>query len=320
MDDVPSKSHQENTRDSVAGSVTPADLSIKSRNLHFGGSPIENRWWVGGDPYATAFFNALSATFPVAESFFITTIKQFREGAPEKLRHEIRAFIQQEMVHGREHLIFNRHLERSNYDLTLLDESVKGVMARIQAMDPIYHLVGTMCMEHLTATIAAEIISNPDLLKDADEEQKNLWLWHGSEEIEHKGVAYDTWLHVTRDWSRLKRWTVKSAFMARISIGFTKNRSKGILELLRQDGITGPRAWFGLARYALSSPAPFRRTLGPWFQFFLPGFHPWNIDDRELIQLAESEYEAAIMDQSEGEPTVTELAEKLKKIKLPKVA
>ena len=85
--------------------------------------------------------------------------------------------------------------------------------------------------------------------------------------------------------------------MAKISLGFTVNRIRGIIDLLRQDGISGFRAWTGLAHYALVGPAPFRRTLRPWLQFFKPGFHPWDIDDRDLIRLAESEYEAAIMDE-----------------------
>ena len=155
----------------------------------------------------------------------------------------------------------------------------------------------------------------------ADEEQRNLWLWHASEEVEHKGVAYDTWLHATRDWSRAKRWWFKSKFMAKISLGFSLNRMRGNMELLRQDGITGLKAWYGFLKYVFVTPAPVGRTILPWMKFFLPGFHPWNEDDRDLIQLAESEYEAAIMDEKpDYEPTVTELADKLKKIKLPKVA
>ena len=88
--------------------------------------------------------------------------------------------------------------------------------------------------------------------------------------------------------------------MAKIALGFTKNRAKGVLDLLRQDGISGPRAWFGLVHYAFVGNAPFRRTFWPLLQFFKPGFHPWDIDDRPLIKLAESEYEAAIMVEVEG--------------------
>ena len=36
--------------------------------------------------------------------------------------------------------------------------------------------------------------------------------------------------------------------------------------------------WFAWIR-----PGMLRRILGAWIAFFLPGFHPWNEDDRKLI-------------------------------------
>ena len=277
-------------------SATPVDLQIQCRNRHFASMAIERRRWVGGDPYASAFFNCLSAIFPKGEGFFIESLKKFRDRTPPKLQGEIRSFIQQEATHSREHHFFNQHLASCDFDISRLEQSIADVVNRIRAMPEISHLLGTMCIEHITAILAAEIISNPRHLEHADEQQRKLWLWHSSEEIEHKGVAYDTWLHMTRDWNPLKRWFVRSAFMAKISLGFTINRAKGVIDLLRQDGISGVRAWIGLAHYALVGPAPLRRTIWPLLQFFKPGFHPWDIDDRHLIQLAESEYEAAIMD------------------------
>ena len=320
MDKAPSPPDSAVSAASVAGSATPDDLNIQSRNRHFASAPMENRYWAGGDPYGTAFFNALSVTFPKGETFFIEVLKQYRKDAPEKLAQEIGAFIRQEAVHSREHAFFNRHVEAAGYDISRLEATLAGVLDGIREMPPIYHLAATMCLEHMTAILAAEFIKNPSYFAEADEDQRNMWLWHASEEIEHKGVAYDTWLHETRDWSRWKRWTVKSVFMARISVGFAKNRAKGMLDLLWQDGISGPRALAGLARYALLSPGPFRRTIGTWFQFFLPGFHPWNIDDRDLVQLAESEYEAAVMDQHVSEETVSDMPEPKRAGKLPKVA
>lgn len=320
MDKVPSNHDLDPHQSLIAGSSTPCDLQIQSRNRHFASAPMENRHWIAGNPYGTAFFNALSVTFPRGETFFIEVLKKYRHEAPEKLGREIGAFIRQEAVHSREHAFFNRHVETTGYDISRLEDTLAGVIDGIRELPPIYHLVATMCLEHMTAIMAAEFIANPAYFENADTEQRNMWLWHASEEIEHKGVAYDTWLHVTKDWSRGRRWALKTAFMIRISIGFAKNRSKGILDLLRQDSITGPRAWFGLAHYALIAPGPFRRTLGTWFQFFKPGFHPWNIDDRDLVQLAESEYEAAVMDQSGDDETVADLKDRRKPGRLPKVA
>lgn len=307
----------------IKGSFTPADLQIQSRNRHFSSAAIERRRWAGGDPYATAFFNALSVTFPKGETLFMKVLQQYRGEVPEKLGREISGFVQQEAVHSREHLFFNKQLEQSDFDLSRLERTLDEVLDNIGTMPRIKQLVATTCLEHLTAIMAAEFIANPAHFKDADAEQRKMWLWHASEEVEHKGVAYDTWLYATRDWGRAKRWVVKSLFMLRISLGFAKNRTKAVLDLLRQDGVSGPRAWFGFARYALISPAPFRQTLRPWAQFFLPGFHPWNRDDRHLIQLAESEYEAAIMDKPEvpeiSGPTLT-IDDRRKDNGLPKVA
>ncbi len=38
-----------------------------------------------------------------------------------------------------------------------------------------------------------------------------------------------------------------------------------------------------------------RKVAGVWAAYFLPGFHPWKHDDRALIALAESDYEAAVL-------------------------
>ena len=112
---------------------------------------------------------------------------------------------------------------------------------------------------------------------------------------------------------RLKRSSIRVSPMTlgcmRLKIGAGQNV-----------GIPSPRAWLGFAHYALISPAPFRRTFRAWVQFFLPGFHPWNKDDRHLIQLAESEYEAAIMDSPEEQEEIAPLGEHPKRKRLPKVA
>lgn len=76
---------------------------------------------------------------------------------------------------------------------------------------------------------------------------------------------------------------------------FFAGRYKGMLELLRQDGITGARAHFGILWYALGQRGMARKIFGAWLAFFLPGFHPWKHDDRALIALAESDYAAAVL-------------------------
>jgi len=140
-----------------------------------------------------------------------------------------------------------------------------------------------MALEHFTAILAHELLANPRHLEGAEAETADLWRWHAVEEIEHKGVAYDTWLWATRDWPRFKRWKVKTKIMMYVTRNFLVDRTAGSLELMRQDGVTGLKAWWMLLTYLWVRPAMFRKIAGAWLSFFLPGFHPWNVDDRHLL-------------------------------------
>ena len=270
--------------------MTPADLTITPRDRRFGRTRKAPRHWLNGDPIATAFFNALSITFPRGEAFFIDSVRAFRDGTPERLGQEIAAFIRQEVIHSREHLAFNRQVSDQGYDVAPLDADVTMVLDLANSRPPIVRLAATMALEHFTAILAHELLRNPRYLDGADPELAALWRWHAIEEIEHKGVAHDTWVHATRDWPRRKRWWVQSLLMAIVTRHFLHHRARGMMELLRQDGITGVRAWGGLLRYALVRPGLLRRVVIPWLGYFRPGFHPWQVDDRALIALADSPY------------------------------
>jgi len=68
-----------------------------------------------------------------------------------------------------------------------------------------------------------------------------------------------------------------------VTRNFVVDRSAGAVELLRQDGIVGPRAWAMLLWYQWVRPGMFRKIAGAWVKYFAPGFHPWDEDDRRLI-------------------------------------
>ena len=262
---------------------TPADLSITPRDRRFGRESATPRLWHGGRVEATAIYNALSTTFPAGEAFFVESVRKFRQGTSPKLAEEIRAFTTQEAIHSREHDAFNKRAERSGYDLSKLEERVEKRLAITRGKPPIVSLAATMALEHFTAILAHQLLADPRHLAGGEEATADLWRWHACEEIEHKGVAYDTWLHATRDWSRGKRWKVKAKVMLYVTRNFLVDRTAGALELMRQDGVTGLDAWSRLLWYLWLRPGMFRKIAGAWLKFFMPGFHPWNEDDRALL-------------------------------------
>lgn len=276
-------------------SATPDDLAITVRDRRFARDLKPRRWWMNGDPVATAWFNALSATFPRGEAFFIESVKAFRDGTPPKLEAEIRAFVKQEINHTREHIVFNRLAEDSGYDVGFIDRRVKEMLEMLDGRPRFLDLASTMALEHFTAMLGHELLKDPVHLDGSDGDLGELWKWHAIEEIEHKGVAYDTWLHATRDWSRFKRWRVKSIMMLLVTKNFIRHRAEDTLELLRQDGLTGAKWKWRLFKYLVISPGFLRRIFPAWCAYFLPGFHPWNQDDRALIGKSDSEFSDAMM-------------------------
>lgn len=279
----------------MAKAKAPADLVITPRDRRFGRDAKQARWWMRGDPIGTAFHNALSVTFPKGEAFFIESVKAFREGVPPRLEAEIRAFTMQEVMHSREHVAFNKRVIDAGYDISELERVVEESLEISRGRPQIVNLAITMALEHYTAILAAMMVRDRRYFAGVDAAQADMWRWHAIEEIEHKGVAYDTWLHATRDWSRWKRWKVKSLLMLLITRIFWTKRIRGMLELLRQDGITGGKAKRAIAWYMLGSPGILRRLFLPWLAYFMPGFHPWNHDDRKLIGKVESDYQAAVL-------------------------
>ncbi|MXO76247.1 metal-dependent hydrolase [Altererythrobacter aerius] len=279
----------------LEGTATPDDLDIVVRDRRFLRGAAPRRWWLNGDPVATAWFNALSATFPRGEAFFVDSVKACRDGASPRLAAEIRAFVRQEINHTREHIVLNRLAEASGYDVAFIDRRVEELLALTKGRPAEVNLAATMALEHFTAMFGKELLDNPVHLHGAEGDLGEIWRWHSVEEIEHKGVAYDTWLHATRDWSRWRRWKVKSLLMLIVSRRFVFHRVRDMQDLLAQDGLTGWKWKAKIWAYLLGRPGFLRRIALPWLAYFLPGFHPWNEDDRHLIAKYEGDFADALL-------------------------
>ena len=155
---------------------TPTDLTITPRDRRFGREAIAPRLWHGERVEATAIYNALSATFPAGEAFFVESVRAFREDAPPKLAEEIKAFTTQEAIHSREHDAFNRRARDSGYVLSSLEAKVDQRLAETRSRPLIASLAATTALEHFTAILAHELLANPRHLDGADAETAALWL------------------------------------------------------------------------------------------------------------------------------------------------
>lgn len=263
---------------------TPADLVITPRNLTFGRGARPDRWWYGGNPAATAFYNVLSLTFPKGEAFFIESVKHYRGQTQEPLTSQVTAFIAQEAIHSREHAHFNRQVDEAGYDLGPISERFAANLAESKERPPIINLTSTLAFEHFTAILAHAWLKHDRYFKGAPKAVADLWRWHSMEEIEHKAVAYDTFNVVMKDVAPHKRWLLRSNIMLRITRLFLRNRLRDMRDLFIQDGVDNAGTWAKVAMYLLIYPGLLRQVFPAWLAFFRPGFHPWDHDDRALLR------------------------------------
>jgi uncharacterized protein len=262
---------------------TPYDLTIESRDLHFEEAAGAPRWWHGGDPVVTAYYNALSASFPLGERYFIECVRRFRDKGDARLQAQIATFIAQESLHTREHVAFNAIAAAHGYDLSRIDAFLQRRFGWARSRGPREQLASTIALEHFTAILAHQLLTDAGHLEGVPPEIRRLWQWHAIEELEHKAVAYDTFLAATRDWSGFHRWLLRSWVMAVTTVLFFHEVVFGTREFLRQDNLNNVRSWLHFVHYLFVKPGVLRRVLGNYLAFYMPGFHPWRVDDRALI-------------------------------------
>jgi uncharacterized protein len=274
--------------------ATPTDLTIAPRDLKFNRAPAagghHTRWWHGNDPIKTAFMNALSITFPQGESLFIEAVRRYRDAADPKLREQIAAFIKQETLHTREHVVFNRLIEQAGYDVTEMNAYTARRIGIARSRPPIAQLAVTVALEHFTAILAHGLLKNPVHLQGAPLEVARLWKYHAIEEIEHKAVAFDTYLAATQHWSKFKRWYVRCKVMAIMSYLFWRSNARHMADFFRQDGMNNVGTWLRVLKFHFVAPGMLRAIFVEYWKFYSPNFHPWNTDDRSLIGAAEKEF------------------------------
>lgn len=288
------------TRDSDRGitaraSATPEEHALIVRDQRFDRTHKTPRWWHSNDPIATAWYNSVSASLPRGEAFFIDTLREFREDLPPKLAREIKAFTTQEINHTREHVAFNRLVADHGYNVESIDQGIQAMLELAEGRPKEFNLAITIALEHFAAIISRQLLTDPRYLDGADPVAAQVWRWHATEEIEHKGLVFDVWLHATRDWSAWKRYKTRALVAALITKKYFGNRIRDAIGLLEQDGFSKRKAKWSLYAFLWWKPGMMRRMFFEWAAILTPRFHPWNRDDRSLISKFESPYADAVM-------------------------
>jgi hypothetical protein len=259
------------------------ELDITPRDLRFAALADAVALWRAREPDAAAFYNSLSALFPRGERFFIDSVRAFRSSVSGPLADEVKAFVRQEAIHTREHLAFNAQVTVAGYDIGPLEARTRRQVEAMNTRPALVQLGLTVALEHITATLAHELLADPRHLASAPAETARLWRWHAIEEIEHKAVAFGTLLAATRQWSSARRWVFRSRLFAEAAGKLMQTIWLNLIDLRRQDGPEAFKVGAALA-YLFLRPGLLAKMTPALLSYLAPGFHPWRHDNRPLVQ------------------------------------
>jgi len=264
-------------------SRTPADVPVLPRNREYDIARSLQHDWFDNHPFKTAWFNAMSITFPLGEKFFIDSVRHFADRINDpKLIEDIRGFCGQEGFHRREHQRYNETLcAQRGYDLNYLEGRLeKNIERGKKFLSPLERLAATAAFEHITAIMAESALSedNP-MINSADDAMQALWQWHAAEEMEHKSVAFDVYRAVGGTERMRKRAMRQATFFLLLDVLI------GLVHMLRKDKkLWSASLWSQGWRFLFFKDGILRRVWSAYKEYYRDGFHPWDRDTRPLLR------------------------------------
>jgi hypothetical protein len=234
-------------------------------------TPFDPRW-NGGDAFRSAFFNALSMSFPVGEQFFIDSVREgWKQLPPEqqaRMATEVKGFVGQEATHRRIHELFNRHLSDMGFENSFAERARKRIQKQAH-LDVRMHLAATAATEHFTALFADWMLHHPEALAGAQPRLQTLWLWHSAEESEHRCTAFD--LYQALGGNERRRLQV----FRYVTVTFLVDILRQTVRNLWHDGsLFKLQTWRSASRMLWAKDGMLRGNVALWRDYLRPDFHP----------------------------------------------
>lgn len=271
---------------STTTSIRPSsERRIPVRRLDIDPAAIaDDEWIVPGDPIFSHLLATLSAVFPRGEEFFVASVRRHRDAVADKpeLKAQVKAFIGQEAMHGREHRALNARLADMGYHTVRADRTIGRLVDFLfRARPRRLAVAATAAAEHYTGLLAEAALGHEPTRKIlfSQDSVEPLIAWHALEELEHKNVAFDV------------MEASGGGYPIRVA-GFaaTTGVLAGYVALEWGRSVYEDRAVITAAhRRRFRANLVRQKLLSPWFTrkaltYLRPGFHPDDTDTDALVE------------------------------------
>ena len=266
--------------------VVARDISF---NLH---KDNVHKHWFNDDPWNTIWLTAILAAVPEGERWGLRAVAKLLNKVKDPgIRETGVAFCKQERIHAREHDVMNSLIIEDGLPLDKIEKPFAAGFEFIKKHVST-EMQGALAAsaEHFTAIIASVFLEHPEAFKDTDPEIVNMLYWHFVEETEHKAVSFDVFTDASGNHfaAYLRRvfgmasMTALGAPVISISVAYLLWHDKQLTN------IPSARRMF---ETLFGEPGIMRNIGKLYLPFYRPSFHPWDDDNREVINVWKSAYE-----------------------------
>ncbi len=271
-----------------AVSNTEGRLIPRKVQFDWAETPLE---WIPGQPFASHFINEINMILPAGEFWFC---RLYNKALPyvtdPKLRDDIQMFIRQEAMHARAHGgAIAEYLKAHGIETERNTRIMEWLFEDLLADNPlgiktpkllekrwlVFRLGIIAAVEHMTCVLGNYALDNTKWDEvGADPVLLDLLRWHGAEEVEHRSVAFDLYVHLGGGY--ISRYYL-STIVVPMVIGLWTD---GAAHLMNQDprfadeklSVWKPKMWLRWAKESRSGHLPHPLKLIGWQ---LPFFSPW---------------------------------------------
>lgn len=267
----------------MSASPLPDKVVLRAREVRFDWTGLKPAF-IPNEPFVSHLLNVLHILLPEGERWFV---KIFSEALPlikdDELREDVIGFIGQEGMHAHAHQLVQDYFAEQGLDNRPYVRDIEFMFQRLLGDRKlegkkkeewlIERLAVVAAVEHVTAFLGNWVLNTPALDEaGGDPRMLDLLRWHGAEEVEHRAVAYDVFMHVDGRWfRRVRTYAVSGVVLLWLFF-------RGVKHLMKADpSVKGRPHWWSLIRSKRKGMTPGYLDLLRWsLRYFSRRYHPAN--------------------------------------------
>ncbi|PSR65744.1 metal-dependent hydrolase [Nocardia sp. MDA0666] len=196
--------------------------AINARDVRFDFDSVPMHY-IPGEVLATHIVNVMHLVLPEGERAMAAALSEALPSIDDpRLREEVVGFIGQETMHADSHDAARRHLQSIGLDVNSYVAGIAWLVDRVLGdhglsgrarKQWLHERLGLFAgMEHYTAVLG-EWLLNAEILEARGMHPAMLDLvrWHGAEEVEHRSVVFDAYMHLDGGYARRIRTALLAA-------------------------------------------------------------------------------------------------------------